>query len=110
MEIFKRIIPAYKSAGTKGPRAPSSTCAQPAGLFESLFSMFGGKTPAYKSADGTQALSSSPSMLGGLFSTSPAYKTAQVGEVELAEEAAFVASNGDEGFVCERAPDEVILL
>lgn len=109
MEIFKRIIPAYKSAGTKGPRAPS-TCTQPAGLFESLFSMFGGKTPAYKSADGTQALSSAPSTLGGLFSTSPAYKTAQVGEVELADEAAFVASNGDEGFTCERAPDEVILL
>ncbi len=123
MEFFKNNIPAYKSA-----RSVKVAATQPAaatnGLSGLLGSLFGSATPAYKTAAGRAAKSSSSNGLLSMFAVAPSYKTATPVAVAeafdddaIAEAAEFaqVAEAGDagpddEGAVCELAPDEIVLL
>lgn len=124
MEFFKNNIPAYKSA-----RSVKVAATQPAaatnGLSGLLGSLFGSATPAYKTAAGRAAKSSSSSNgLLSMFAVAPSYKTATpvavaeaLDDDAMAEAAEFaqVAEAGDpgpddEGAVCELAADEIVLL
>ncbi len=123
MEFFKNNIPAYKSARSvkAAPTQPAATN----GLSGLLGSLFGSTAPAYKTAAGQAAKSSSSSNgLLSMFAVAPSYKTAMPVAVAeafdddaIAEAAEFaqVAEAGDpgpddEGAVCELAPDEIVLL
>ncbi len=123
MEFFKSNMPAYKSA-----RSAKVAATQPAvtnGLSGLIGSLFGSAVPAYKTASGQAAKSSSSSNgLLSMFAVAPSYKTATpVAVVEAlddeaiaeAAEYAQVAEAGDpgpddEGAVCELAADEIVLL
>jgi len=124
MELFTRNSPAYKSGRFSKLAAatqPAATC----GLSGLIGSLFGSATPAYKTAAGQSAKTSSSSNgLLSMFAVAPSYKTATPVAVAegfdddaIAEAAEFaqVAEAGepgpdDEGAVCELAPDEIVLL
>jgi hypothetical protein len=115
MEIFKRNIPGYKSAGI-AKVAPTN------GLSGLIGSLFGSATPAYKTADGLAARSTTSSGLLSMFAVAPSYKTAMPVSVveepldgdELAE-LAEVAEVGepesdDEDADCPLVADAIVLL
>lgn len=122
MEFFKSNIPAYKIA--RSAKAVTQPAA-PSGLSGLIGSLLGSATPAYKTASGRSAKSSSSSGLLSMFAVAPSYKTAApaiVAEAPLdgdeladAAEVAQVMEAGepgpdDEGAVCELDADEIVLL
>ena len=118
MEFFKNNIPAYKCARSVKVAATQPAANGRSGLIGSLF---GSAMPAYKTAAGQPAKSSSSSSgLLSMFAVAPSYKTAMPEALDddaIAEAAEYaqVAEAGesgpdDEGAVCELAADEVVLL
>ena len=117
MELFTRNSPAYKS-GRVSKLAAATQPAATNGLSGLIGSLFGSATPAYKTLAVRDAKASAPSKgLLSMFAVSPSYKTAQM--AALVEDAPLeidgVAEAGDpgvddDGAVCLRVTDEIVLL
>ncbi len=117
MELFTRNSPAYKS-GRFSKHAVATQPAATSGLSGLIESLFGSATPAYRTLAGRDAKASVPSKgLLSMFAVAPSYKAAQMAAIvdETPLESDSFAEAGDpgiddEGAICVRTTDEIVLL
>lgn len=118
MELFTRNSPVYQRGKVSKKFAAATQPTATSGLSSLIGSLFGSATPAYKTLAGRDAKASAPSKgLLSMFAVAPSYKTAHM--AALVEEAPLeidaVADAGDpgdddDGAVCLRVTDEIVLL